>query len=209
MGVMNDYVFSLRVLKVQSGEKVQGTTDWEETETEKQRDRHLAGGKKLRIADVKKIHATLPTIFNPSDNSTLGGYPVMWLDEFDDTESIFFSLPSPSNRPHHIKASWLAACMLFDFALTSIKGFEFGEWIANSRSFDRRFLLMSSCCTGNCKACVKNWVSNPTKQIRKGDDILHDHSSGEERKSVYSTEGHLARLSSQRSRARRLLVYSQ
>ncbi|KAM3180193.1 hypothetical protein ACTXT7_016792, partial [Hymenolepis weldensis] len=58
----------------------------------------------------------------------LGGYPMMWFDEFDEAnESLFFSTPSASNRPIRIPASWLAACLLFHIQSNDVNNFEFGE----------------------------------------------------------------------------------
>nr|CDS25710.1 SET and MYND domain containing protein 4 [Hymenolepis microstoma] len=77
----------------------------------------------------------------------LGGYPMVWFDEFDDAnESLFFQLPSPSNRPTRIPASWLAACLLFHIQSNDVNNFEFGEVLLKSKKYHPQSHLMLGSC---------------------------------------------------------------
>ncbi|VDL57958.1 unnamed protein product [Hymenolepis diminuta] len=77
----------------------------------------------------------------------IGGYPMMWFDEFDKTnESLFFSAPSASNRPVRIPASWLAACLLFHIQANDVNNFEFGEVVFKSKKyFPQSQVSLGSC----------------------------------------------------------------
>ncbi|VUZ46601.1 unnamed protein product [Hymenolepis diminuta] len=105
------------------------------------------------------IRAIPPTLFDPSDYSSIA-----WLPENTDTVApetkwnntvvavyltyclyiagypvdweytdMLRKLPSPANRPKCIPASWLAACILFHWQSTNITSFEIGDKIGLQR----------------------------------------------------------------------------
>ncbi|KAL5110703.1 SET and MYND domain-containing protein 4 [Taenia crassiceps] len=59
---------------------------------------------------------------------SLGGYPMAWFGETD----LFYTPPSPENRPDRLPASWIAACMLYHLQSVPVNGHTYVDDVFNS-----------------------------------------------------------------------------